>query len=281
MQTPNLEQICLEGRLSVRGQSDTYLWPNLKALVIPCANVLLEPEHRHHLIPPGIRVIDGTTNHNAWSMLVANHQQIPDSDGWASLQYLRCMNPVEPADLRRILAPSLANGNLKVLSLGTPVEELKDMEIESQHVQALGMRVGSQYNPFYQGPCCLSWVSKFRNAHTFTVEGDYEPISALAELVLRPGTKRIFEPSLYEDQRDQLLEAARERDVEVITGDFPVIFPWTFDDDERDGGDWGSGRHSGRGEVDVVEQWRNARGRWTYTHFSDLGRVSRQPFFRE
>jgi hypothetical protein len=246
------------------------LWPKLKVLVIGGHNVNIQLDNRHHLIPPGIRVIDEDTySGDGWSMLNGIHHFVD----WPSLEYLRFDIPVEPDKLSRIVAPSIANGKLKTLSIASPLEQLKDLGIESQHVQALGLTLHNEDSPLFLAPRYRDWVAKFPNAHTFSIHGEREPTpvaTALAAVFLRPGTKRIFERTLMGVHRDQLLEEARNQNVEVIRAGFPVIFPWELDDDDEDG--------DGQMEVDVVEQWRNARGRLQGSLTSE---VSNQPFFRE
>lgn len=278
---PCLEQLCLEGKMTVHGRTNDYLFPNLKVLAIPCVNVRFDLQHNHHLIPPGIRVIDEATYLPRGDSILSSLEHPAD---WASLEYLRCISPVGPDALSRMLAPSLANGKLKTLSLASPLEELKDMQAEAPHVQALGLVLDSRDNPLFLGPRYIDWVAKFPNAHTFTVYGESGAVvTALAELIRRPGTKRIFERSLRGVQRDQLLEEAANRGIEVIPGGFPLMFPWTLEDEDNDDdGDGESVRQPGRGQVDVVEQWRNARGRLDGSYaLGAFPRVSNQPFFRE
>lgn len=217
------------------------------------------------LIPPGIQVVDILSDFIGLEMY-------PDieSANWAELKFFRSGWPWhEPDKLSHVLGPSLGNGNLEVLSLAVSEEEqLDQLPPGSQHVQALGLAFDTLSAPFVT-PRYLDWVAKFPNAHTFTLDGREAVVApAAASLVLRPGTRRIFEDSLRGVVRDQLLQEAVRRDVDVVRcKEFPVVFPWRLDGD-------GEGL---RGQGDVVDQWKDPRGRL----IEDSLRVSNQPFFRE
>lgn len=266
MQTPNLEQLCIEGNSTVvdRGQSNPLpRWPKLKVLVLGWETKLYP--FSQQLIPPGIQVVDILSDF----MGLAMYPDI-ESMSWAKLKFFRSCCPWhEPDKLSRVLGPSLENGNLEVLSLVVSNEEqLDQLPPGSQHVKAIGLEFESLSAPFVT-PRYLDWVAKFPNAHTFAVDGREAVVApAAASLVLRPGTRSIFEDSLRGVVRDQLLEEAAKRDVDVVrSGGFPAVFPWRLDGD-------GEGL---RGQGDVVEQWKNPRGRLTDGSF----RVWNQPFFRE
>jgi hypothetical protein len=216
------------------------------------------------LIPPGIRVLDIVSRHG-WEM-----RGVYNSMQWPELEHFRCETACDPGILYRLIGSSLRNGKLKTLSVSVQSEDLRDLPYESEHVEALGLTMpylhaapGPRYHDAY-----LDWIQKFPKARTFTIgfpslaTGAYK-MYLLASLALRPGTKTIFESNLHGVERDEFLQDAKKRNVEVVRSDgFPVIFPWRFDDEDDE----------------VVERWKNARGRVLEGHASS---VSSQPFFRE
>ncbi|KAH8911891.1 hypothetical protein BR93DRAFT_32407 [Coniochaeta sp. PMI_546] len=286
-QTPNLEQLCLEGSLRLTGGPHTSLldpvhrivprWPMLKALILGWGVRMGTYTSLERLVSPGIQVIDILNDVHVESFF----RLVDESTSWTELRFFRSGLPVEPVNLSRVLGPSLRNGKLKTLSLALSLDELDPANFASQlpfalqHVQAVGLAfdsfpmVGGFVRPHY-----LDWVAKFPNAHTFAVSGGGAHVAAaVASLVMRQGTKRIFETSLHGVERDQVLDEAKKRNVDVIRSvGFPAIFPWRLVDDD---GTEGTGLETGVG--DIVEQWRNARGRITDGSF----KVSNQPFFRE
>ncbi|OIW23679.1 hypothetical protein CONLIGDRAFT_637649 [Coniochaeta ligniaria NRRL 30616] len=278
--TPNLEQLCIEGRFRLTEARDSSSidslypnsprWPKLKVLVVSRDVNMATAPRLDRLVPAGIQVLDILEDyHDDWFF-----ENVDESTQWAELRFFRSRTPLGPEKLARILGPSLANGKLKSLSLALEPDELDQLPFASQHIQALGLAFkehpgfGTFNRPRY--PDC---VSNFPNAHTFAVSGLRPQVAtSLYTLVLRPGTKTIFEGSIHGVERDQVLEEAKKRNVDVIRGvGFPVVFPWRFEDDGMEGNvrlvDYG----------DVVEQWRHARGRVMTASFG----VANQPFFRD
>jgi hypothetical protein len=249
----------------------SYTWPRLKVLVIG-SGVKTNIAPRHRLIPPGLQILDNLGLNFRYSLL-STFSTTPDL---TSLRHVRFMDPVEPEDLARLLAPSIANGKLETLCLRWNLSDLHGLKIESQHVQALGLTLDDAPPAHKVAPAYLNWVEKFPNAHTFAIDaGPAQVSAALASLVLRPGTQRIFETAAVGVNRDRLLEEARARGVDFIRAcDFPVIFPWGLEDCADEGGE---GRRLERAGTDVVEQWEKGRGRITGGPL----RVRNQPFFRE
>ncbi|KAB5572630.1 hypothetical protein GE09DRAFT_1282960 [Coniochaeta sp. 2T2.1] len=288
--TPNLEQLCFDGSLRLfDGLAATKpdsrpLWPKLKVLVLgwgvkPTPDRLVGVELQR-LVPPSIQVLDCPDFGASPLFTFADDVEIPT---WPNLEFFRSGSPINPELLARLLSPGLENGKLKTLCLTLA----SDLLHASPQIQAVGLSFddmpmmggGHHFRPRY-----MEWVDKFPNAHTFTVSGGGgHMVMALASLVLRKATRRIFDSSLHGVERDRIVEEADKRGVEVIRckDGFPVIFPWRLDGDE--GGKVkkgkGKGQHEGEEgeEDDVVDQWRDARGRLTKGSF----KVSNQPFFRE
>lgn len=231
-----------------------------------------------HLIPPGIRAIYDDSYVGGYYSILQELEPLAD---WKDLQYLQVTSSVESEKLSRILAPSLASGSLKGLSLNLSTEQLRDFDVEeAQHVQALGLMLDFENTPLFFGGHFSDWVAKFPNAHTFYIRGDpSRAATALAELVLRPGTRRIFENALMGAQRDQLLNEARKRGVEVVRASLPIVFPWTFGND--DGVDNEGVPQPVHRQVDIIEQLWNARGTVQSDQDWRLPKVSNNPFFRE
>lgn len=273
---------------------EPWLWPKLKVLVlgrdvIQRRDVRLGDTVLDHLIPPGIRVLDILTRDERFQLdPIQMLNNIGQSTEWPELQHFRSETEVEPDRLPRILAPSLANGNLKTLCITSTLYNLEELHFESRHIQALGVSVTESEGSRTFTPKYMEWVSKFPNAHTFAIDrGSHVPVGTLAAILLRPGTKRILADSLFGVARDEMLEIAKKKNAELIRADgFPVIFPWRLDADSPEG----NVSHSDPGSEDVVERWKNARGRVSEGlnsknlngfGYSTFWKVSDQPFFRE
>ncbi|KAB5554767.1 hypothetical protein GE09DRAFT_1189612 [Coniochaeta sp. 2T2.1] len=298
--TPNLEQLCLDGSLRLFDEIDATkpdsrpLWPKLKVLVLGWG-VKTAPDglvgvELQRLVPPSIQLLDCPDFGASPLFTFADDVEIPT---WSNLEFFRSGSPINPELLARLLSPSLENGNLKTLCLTLSLDDRDQIPSASQllhpspHIQAVGLSFddmpmmggGHHFRPRY-----MEWVDKFPNAHTFTVSGGGgHMVMALASLVLRKATRRIFDSSLHGVERDRIVEEADRRGIEVISckDGFPIIFPWLLDGDEGGKVKKGKGQGKQEGEEedggDVVEQWRGARGRLTKGSF----KVSNQPFFRE
>lgn len=306
--TPKLEQLCLDNWAVARCGNHIpgrkrVCWPNLKVLVLGWGVTIRGDMGR--FIPDGIRVLDvmhvplhdgglagiilpGTFDDEepddgpSDDALPANEaygDELRCSDvKWPKLEHLRFCSPVSSTNIPlRNLEATLENGNLRILHVTEQLALLPALPYASQHVQVLGLDTWGNhddhdFHTISRVELFAGWVGNFPNAHTFAINADRPGHGDMVKfLITRPGTKRVITSHLTGMERDEIVLLAKRAGVELWERvNFPVVFPWAFNDD----GDGGR-------ERDVTAQWRNPRGVVWEQNREQNPKLSNQPFFRE
>lgn len=173
---------------------------------------------------------------------------------WDKLEEFRCLAPMKYELLEEVVGPSLKNGNLTVLELSVLIGDVgthnssrnsypdditpEVFKLGSEKLQVFGLRVTATNDllgvaaPFKIQPA-LDMISRFPNVHTvaaysnaFSQRGDF-----VRALLYHEGIKRIHQDGVAGVERDELMEIAKNRGIDIVhsIGIMPITFPRELD----------------------------------------------------
>ena len=173
-------------------------------------------------------------------------------EGFEQLEVFRCRSPIKYAQLEKVVGPSFRSGSLRVLDIPASecltIEELNQFDepviapqrfpFTSESLQTFGLSKFffedlDSYNGLFTARPFLDLIGKFPNVDTVAAYPSAYARCAdiIKALLFHKGIKRIYQDCLVGVDRDQVMEMARQKGIEVLHHKkyMPPIFPRDFD----------------------------------------------------